>query len=99
MPEWNCIQRDRNRISRPTQRVSWHHTTKPTGSVAEVNAAVAPESNAFLPGETPDREIRIGESAEAIVVMKSVKTDGAKGQTEQERSDRLADAVDIAADG
>ena len=36
------------------------------GSVVEVNAAVVPGSNAFLPGEAPPRQLG-GESAEAIV--------------------------------
>ncbi len=36
---------------------------------------------------------RGGESAKAIVAMKSVKADGAKGRTEQERSDRSTDVA------
>ena len=58
----------------------------------EVNAAVVLGSNAFLPGETPLGQPG-GESAKAVVARKSVKADGAKGRTEQERSDRVEDAV------
>ena len=43
-----------------------------------------PGSNAFLPGEIPRRKC-LGKSAEAIVALKSVKAEGAKGRT-----DRLA---------
>jgi len=66
---------NRNRISRPTRRASWHNTAKPTGSAAEVNAAVVTGSNALLPGEAPYR------ATGAIVALKSVKADGAKGRT------------------
>ena len=70
----------------------------------EVNAAVVPGSNAFLPGETPTRQLG-GESAEAVVprsepgaVMARVneetgRLDVGKGRTEQERSDRVEDAA------
>ena len=65
------------------------------GSVAEVNAAVAPGSNAFLPGEIPRRKC-LGKSAEAIVALKSAKVDGAKGRTDRLALDRGMDigAVD-----
>ena len=58
---------NKNRISRPTRcdEVAQHNEV--AGSVAEVNAAVVPGSNAFLPGETPTRQLG-GESAEAVVV-------------------------------
>jgi hypothetical protein len=46
--------------------VSLHNTAKPSSPVAEVNAAVVPWSNAFLPGEIP-RSKCLGKSAEAIV--------------------------------
>ena len=57
---------NKNRISRPTRcdEVAQHNEV--AGSVAEVNAAVVPGSNALLPGETPTGQPG-GESAEAIV--------------------------------
>ena len=44
----------------------WAQHHEALDSVAEVNAAVVPGSNAFLPGETPTGKSD-GESAEAIV--------------------------------
>lgn len=76
---------NKNRISRPTRCDERAQHRKVAGSVAEVNAAVAPGSNVFLPGDTltgqPERE-----SAAAIVAMKSAKADGAKGQTDERHS-------------
>ena len=59
---------DKNRIEGRHGAMSWHHTAKSLGLPVEVNAAVAQESNAFLPGEIPWRKCR-GKSAEAIVAM------------------------------
>ena len=59
---------NKNRIEGRHGAMSWHNTAKSTGLPVEVNAAVAQESNAFLPGEiswSPDRE----KSAEAILVF------------------------------
>lgn len=59
---------NKNRIQGRHGAMSWHHTAKSTGLPAEVNAAVAQQSNAFLPGEisgSPDRE----KSAEAVVMF------------------------------
>ena len=81
---------DKNRIEgrpRCDERAS---CSEVAGSVAEVNAAVAPESNAFLPGEIPRRKC-LGKSAEAIVALKSAKVDGAKGQTDRLAFDRGKD--------
>ena len=58
---------DKNRIERPTRCDEQAPHCEVGGSVAEVNAAVVPGSNAFLPGETPLGQPG-GESAEAIVV-------------------------------
>jgi hypothetical protein len=58
----------------------------------EVKAAVVPGSNANLTWGGPGSGNRTGESAKAVVARKSVKTDGAKGRTGQERSDRVEDA-------
>jgi hypothetical protein len=57
---------DKNRIQgRPRcDEGAQHHEV--AGSVAEVNAAVVPGSNASLPGETPAEQSG-GESAEAVV--------------------------------
>ena len=60
------------------------------GSVAEVNAAVVPGSNASLPGEIPRRKC-LGKSAEAIVASKAGKPAGAKGRTGQLAFDRGRD--------
>lgn len=57
---------NKNRIEGRRAGTSWHHTAKSSGLGAEVNAAVARGSNAFLPGEVPRRKCR-GKSAEAIV--------------------------------
>ena len=51
---------------------SWHNTAKSTGPALEVNAAAAPGSNAFLPGETPTEQSG-GETAEAVVVCNKPK--------------------------
>ena len=59
----------------------------------EVNAAVVPGCNVHLTWGDPGLGNRTGESAKAVVARKSVKADGAKGRTEQERSDRVEDAV------
>ena len=59
---------DKNRIEGRHGAMSWHHTAKSVGLPVEVNAAVAQQSNAFLPGEiswSSDRE----KSAEAVVVI------------------------------
>jgi len=53
---------NKNRILRPTRRDEQAPHCEVTGSIAEVNAAVAPGSNAFLPGETPTGQPE-GESA------------------------------------
>ena len=69
---------DKNRIEgrpRCDERAS---CSEVAGSVAEVNAAVVPGSNAFLPGEIPRRKC-LGKSAEAIVATKVGKPAGAKG--------------------
>ena len=58
---------NKNRIVRPTRYGELAPHSKVVGPVAEVNAAVAPGSNAFLPGETPLGQSG-GESAEAIVM-------------------------------
>ena len=58
---------DKNRIGRPTRCDELAQHSEVDGSVAEVNAAVVPGSNAFLPGETPLGQPG-GESAEAIVM-------------------------------
>ena len=63
---------------------------KAVGSVVEVNAAVVPGSNAFLPGEIP-RGRPGGKSAEAIVASKAGKPAGAKGRTDQLAFDRGKD--------
>ena len=57
---------DKNRIPRPTRCDELAQHSEVEGSVAEVNAAVVPGSNAFLPGEIPRRKC-LGKSAEAIV--------------------------------
>ena len=46
---------NKNHISRPTRRDEQAPHCEVTGPSAEVNAAVAPGSNALLPGETPNR--------------------------------------------
>ena len=58
---------NKNRISRPTRCDEGAPRNEVAGSVAEVNAAVVPGSNAFLPGETPTGQPE-GESAEVVVV-------------------------------
>jgi len=97
---------DKNRISRPTRRDELAPHSEVEGSVAEVNAAVVPGSNALLPGETL-REQSGGESAEAIVAssepgagnarLNSItgRLDVVKGRTEQEPSDRVEDIVTV----
>jgi hypothetical protein len=78
--------------------------TKPQGSLLEVNAAVVPRSNAFLPGETPPGQLG-GESAEAIVPnsepgagiarlnTNTGRLDVGKGRNEQEHFDLVEDSV------
>ena len=56
----------KNRITRPTQCDELAPHNEVDGSVAEVNAAVVPGSNAFLPGEIPAGRPD-GKSAEAVV--------------------------------
>ena len=58
---------NKNRIIRPTRcdEVAQHNEV--AGSVAEVNAAVVPGSNALLPGEIPTGQPE-GKSAEAVVM-------------------------------
>ena len=47
----NCEPMNKNHIEGRRDGTSWHNTAKSIGSVAEVNVAVVPGSNAFLPGE------------------------------------------------
>lgn len=58
---------NKNRIAGRHEATSWHNTAKSNGWVVEVNAAVVPGSNAFLPGETLDRAAGQRESAEVVV--------------------------------
>ena len=50
-----CELMYKNRIKGRRGVVSWHNTAKPTGSHAEVNAAVAQGSIVSLPGEASPR--------------------------------------------
>ena len=58
---------NKNRISRLTRRDEQAQHCEVKGSSAEVNAAVVPGSNAFLPGEIPTGQPE-GKSAEVVVV-------------------------------
>ena len=57
---------NKNRIIRPTRCDEQAPHCEIDGSVAEVNAAVVPGSNALLPGEIPTGQPD-GKSAEAVV--------------------------------
>jgi len=93
---------DKNRIEGRPRCDEGAPRNEVAGSVAEVNAAVVPGSNAFLPGETP-LEQSGGESAEAVVASSEPgagnarlnpntgRLDVVKGRTEQEPSDRVED--------
>ena len=58
---------NKNRIRRPTRCDELAQHSEVAGSVAEVNAAVVPGSNALLPGEIPTgqrgREVSRGHSS------------------------------------
>jgi hypothetical protein len=58
---------NKNAIEGRHDGTSWHNTAKSKGSVVEVNGAVVPGSNAFLPGEIPlaarRREVSRGRSS------------------------------------
>ena len=92
---------DKNRIQGRPRCDEGAPRNEVAGSVVEVNAAVVPGSNAFLPGETPTEQSG-GESAEAVLASSEPgagnahnsitgRLDAVKGRTEQEPSDRVED--------
>ncbi len=61
---------NKNRIVGRHGATSWHNTAKSTGLPVEVNAAVAQQSNALLPGEAlpgmPGQGVSRGRSTEGM---------------------------------
>ena len=78
---------NKKRIARPTRCDELAQHSEVGGSVAEVNAAVVPGSNAFLPGEIPRRKC-LGKSAEAIVMSR--KPGAAKARSNSYTGDLAA---------